>query len=55
VAVDQLSAALNECVYRGGGFATRALNDRSAFRVRFLADSRDNDLGVRPARGIDRE
>jgi len=49
------AAALQERVYRGGGFATRAAAARSAFRVRFLADSRDNDLGVRPARPIDRE
>jgi len=38
---------------RGGGFSTRAASTRSAFRARFLQDSRDNDLGVRPAKAID--
>jgi formylglycine-generating enzyme required for sulfatase activity len=38
---------------RGGGFSTRAASTRSAFRARFLQDSRDNDLGVRPAKALD--
>ncbi len=40
------------CVYRGGGFGTSASLARSATRARFLVDSRDDDLGVRPARPL---
>jgi formylglycine-generating enzyme required for sulfatase activity len=47
--------ATDERIYRGGGFATLSANARSSMRVRFLADSRDDDLGVRPARALDRE
>jgi serine/threonine protein kinase/formylglycine-generating enzyme required for sulfatase activity len=41
-------------VYRGGSFSTAALGARSSYRVHFVPNSRDDDLGVRPARSIDR-
>jgi formylglycine-generating enzyme required for sulfatase activity/tRNA A-37 threonylcarbamoyl transferase component Bud32 len=47
------AAGKAERCFRGGGFSTRAVSTRSAFRARFLQDSRDNDLGVRPVQPID--
>jgi serine/threonine protein kinase/formylglycine-generating enzyme required for sulfatase activity len=42
-------------VYRGGGFGSPAISARSARREHFTPNSRDDDLGLRPARPVDEE
>jgi formylglycine-generating enzyme required for sulfatase activity len=41
-------------VYRGGGFVDVARDARSAYRCGFDPSYRYNDLGFRPAQGIEK-